>query len=161
MVGIVGAVVLVLSLVFDDVLEGLVPEAGWISGPVLGAFAAAFGLAGWVTEATFDTPFVVSVVVAVAGGLALAAFTARVTLALMRSPTDATPTTVAAIGTEGRVVTPVRAGGLGEVVVHLGGQPVKLTATAQVDLAVNTPVTVVAAESPTKVVVEATETFWS
>jgi membrane protein implicated in regulation of membrane protease activity len=160
-VGIVGAVVLVLSLVLDDVFDAVIPDAGWISGPIIGAFAAAFGLVGWVTQRTFDAPVVLAALAGVAGGVGLGAFTARVARALMRSPTDATPNTAALVGREGRVVTPVRAGGIGEVVMPLGGQPVKLSATATADLPVGTRVTVVSVQSSTRVAVEATESFWS
>ena len=53
-VGLVGAVLLVVFLVLDDVLEGILPDADWISGPALGAFLAAFGLFGWVGQEAFD-----------------------------------------------------------------------------------------------------------
>ena len=160
-VGVVGAVVLVLSLVLDDVLDAVIPDVGWISGPIIGAFAAAFGLVGWVAQRSFDAPLALAVPAGIGGGVALGAFTARVARALMRSPTDATPTTAALVGREGRVVTPVRAGGLGEVVMPLGGQPVKLSATAAVDLPVGTRVTVVSVHSATRVAVEASDSFWS
>ena len=43
----------------------------------------------------------------------------------------------------------------------LGGQPVKLSATAAVDLPIGTRVTVVSVQSATRVAVEPTESFWS
>ena len=55
-VGLVGAVLLVAFLLLDDVLEGILPDADWISGPALGAFLAAFGLFGWVGQEAFDLP---------------------------------------------------------------------------------------------------------
>jgi hypothetical protein len=160
-VGVVGAVILVVSLILDDVFDAIIPDVGWISGPIIGAFAAAFGLVGWVAQETFDAPTGIAAMAGIAGGVCLGFFTARVAKALMRSPTDATPTTAALVGREGRVVTPVRAGGVGEVMTNLAGQPVKLSATAGVDLAVGAKVTVVSVQSATRVVVEPTESFWS
>jgi len=150
-VGLVGAILLVAFLVFDAVLDGLLPEADWISGPALAAFLAAFGLFGWVAQEGFDAPT----------GVALGWFAYRVSKALLHGPTDPTPNTSTLIGHEARVVTPVRAGGSGEVLVRLGGQPVKLLATADEDLTTGTAAVVIAVESSTKVVVQAAERFWA
>jgi membrane protein implicated in regulation of membrane protease activity len=158
-VGIAGTVVLVASLVFD--IEGVLPDLGFVSLPVLAAFVTAFGIFGWVAETGFAVSRGPAALIGVAGGVALGVFTARVARFLMRSPTDATPTSAALVGREAKVVTPVRAGGIGEIVTTMAGQPVKLTATADADLPVGTRVTVVAVASPTKVVVEQTDTFWS
>jgi hypothetical protein len=46
------------------------------------------------------------------------------------------------------------------VLVRLGGQPVKLSATADVDLPRGTESVVVAVESATRVRVESADTFW-
>jgi membrane protein implicated in regulation of membrane protease activity len=159
-VGVVGALLLVVFLIFDDVLDGILPDTDWISGPALAAFLAAFGLFGWVAQEGFDAPSPVAAIAGVAGGVAVGWFAYRVSRALMRSPTDATPTTAALVGQHARVVTPVRAGGIGEVLVRLGGQPVKLSATAEVDLPRGTESVVVAVESATRVRVESAETFW-
>ncbi|MDQ3469245.1 MAG: hypothetical protein M3487_05705 [Actinomycetota bacterium] len=160
-VGLIGVVLLVAFLVFDDFLDGIVPDADWISGPALGAFLAAFGLFGWVAEEGFDAPAPVAVAAGVGGGVALGWFAYRLSRALLHSPTDPTPNTSTLVGHEARVVTPVRAGGSGEVLVRLGGQPVKLLATAQEDLAAGSAAVVIAVESSTKVVVQAAEQFWA
>lgn len=160
-VGLVGAVLLVAFLLLDDVLEGILPDADWISGPALGAFLAAFGLFGWVGQEAFDLSTAGAAAVGVAGGLALGWFTYKLSKALWNSPTDATPTTASLVGQHARVVTPVRAGGTGEVLVRLGGQPVKLSATAAEDLPRGTESVVISVESSTRVVVEAAERFWA
>jgi len=160
-VGLVGAILLVAFLVFDAVLDGLLPEADWISGPALAAFLAAFGLFGWVAQEGFDAPTGVAAAAGVGGGVALGWFAYRVSKALLHGPTDPTPNTSTLIGHEARVVTPVRAGGSGEVLVRLGGQPVKLLATADEDLTMGTAAVVIAVESSTKVVVQAAERFWA
>jgi membrane protein implicated in regulation of membrane protease activity len=160
-VGVVGALLLVVTLLFDDALDGVMPESEWISGPAIGAFLAAFGLFGWMATAGLDAPSGIAALAGVGGGLALGAATVRVGAALLHSPTDPTPRTSDLVGAQGKVVTTVRAGGVGEVLVPLAGQPTKLTATATTELGVGTPVVVVAVESPTKVVVRSIEELFN
>lgn len=160
-IGIVGALLLVSSLLFDDLIDGLVPDLDFISGPVIGAFLAAFGLFGWFATSGIDMPSPVALVAAGAGGVVFAGFTYKLTDALINQPTDGTPTTDSLVGQTGRVVTPVAANGIGEVLVALGGASTKYTATAEHDLATGSSVVVVAVESPTKVRVEAEAEFWA
>lgn len=160
-VGLVGALLLIVFLVFDDVLDAIIPDADWISGPAIGAFLAAFGLFGWVATEAFDAPSAVASVAGVAGGVGLGWFAFKLSRVLHDGPTDPTPNASMLVGKEGRVVTPVRAGGTGEVIVRLAGQPMKLTATADDDLPVGTTAVVVAVTSDTKVVVQAAERFWA
>ncbi len=160
-IGIVGAVLLLSSLLFDDVIDGLVPDLDFISGPVIGAFLAAFGLFGWFATSGVDLPSLLAIVIALGGGVVFGGFTFKLTDALINQPTDATPTTASLVGQTGRVVTPVRADGIGEVLVALGGASTKYTATADTDLATGSPVVVVAVESPTKVRVQSEAEFWA
>jgi len=160
-VGVIGAVLLIAFLVLDDGLDAVLPESDWISGPALAAFLAAFGLFGWVADAGFDAPTPVAVAVGIGGGLALGWFAYRLSKVLLHGPTDPTPNTAMLVGHDAKVVTPVRAGGSGEVLVRLGGQPFKLLATADEDLTVGTAAVVIAVESSTKVVVQAAERFWA
>ena len=160
-IGIVGAVLLLSSLLFDDVIDGLVPDLDFISGPVIGAFLAAFGLFGWFATSGVDLPSLLAIVVAVGGGVVFGGFTFKLTDALINQPTDGTPTTASLVGQTGRVVTAVRADGIGEVLVALGGASTKYTATADTDLATGSSVVVVAVESPTKVRVQSEADFWA
>lgn len=160
-VGVIGAVLLVAFLLLDDVLDGILPDSEWISGPAIAAFLAAFGLFGWVAEEGFDASRPVAAIVGVAGGIALGWLAYRLARALLDSPTDATPTTAALVGQQARVVTPVRAGGTGEVLVRLGGQPVKLSATAAKDLPRGADAVVVSVESATRVHIESSDDFWN
>lgn len=160
-IGIVGALLLMSSLLFDDLIDGFVPDLDFISGPVIGAFLAAFGLFGWFATSGIDVPSIGALALAGAGGVAFGAFTYKLTDALVNQPTDGTPTTESLIGKTGRVVTPVRADGIGEVLVVLGGASTKYTATADTDLGTGEPVVVVSVESPTKVRVQAEAAFWA
>jgi membrane protein implicated in regulation of membrane protease activity len=159
-VGLLGAALLVGTLVFDDVLDDLVPGLDFLTGPVVGAFLAAFGLFGWFLDDGVDSPVIVAIAAATVGGIAFGATTYRATKALMHQHTDATPTTDSLVGTAAKVVTPIAAGGIGEVLVRLGGAATKYTATAADDLPSGTSVVIIAVESPTKVRVERTEEFW-
>ncbi|MDJ0767217.1 MAG: NfeD family protein [Ilumatobacter sp.] len=160
-IGVVGAVLLLSSLLFDDLIDGLVPDLDFISGPVIGAFLAAFGLFGWFVGSGLEAPLLLAGVVAIGGGIVFGAFTFRLTMALINQPTDATPTTASLVGASGKVVTPVRADSIGEVLVLLGGASTKYTATADTDLPTGASVVVIAVESPTKVRVQAEAEFWT
>jgi len=161
-VGLVGAALLLVFLIFDDFLDEIIPDADWISGPVIGAFLAAFGLFGWMVEASSDAGTAVAAAVGAAGGVALGYATMRMTRALMKTPTDGTPSPRDLVGRAGRVVTPIVDGRVGEVLVTIAGQPMKLTAVAGAgqELARGSEVVVVEIASPTKVVVESAEQFW-
>lgn len=161
LIGLLGALLLVGSLVLDDVIDGLAPDLEFVSGPVIGAFMAAFGLFAWFASSGLGASSLPTVAVGAGGGLLLAGFTYRVTAALLNNPTDATPTTSTLVGTAGHVVTPVPAGGIGEVLVTLGGVPTKYTATAAVDLATGDRIVVIALESATKLRVEPEGQFWT
>lgn len=161
-VGVVGALLLVAFLVFDDFLDEIIPDADWISGPVLGAFLAAFGLFGWMVQSSTGAATWVAAVAGLAGGIGLGYGTFRLTKAVANTPTDATPTKRDLVGREGRVITAVVAGRLGEVLVSIGGQSVKLAATAEpgVELERGARIVVIEATSPTRVVVQAADRFW-
>ncbi len=159
-VGVLGTLLVVTSLLLDDVIDDVIPGLPFLSGPVIGAFLVAFGAFGWFAVAGPGMGVLAAIALAVGGGALLAGFTYRLTAALANSPTDGTPTTESLIGRPGKVVTPVRSGGVGEVLVTLGGAPTKYTATAATDLPTGTAIVVIAVESPTKVRVEPETEFW-
>lgn len=159
--GVIGAIVLVVTLLFDDFVDELIPGLGFLSGPVVGAFLVAFGAFGWFAGSGIGAETPAAIAAAVAGGALFGGVTYKFTRALMNQHTDATPTTSSLIGSQAKVVTPIAADGLGEVLVSLGGASTKYTATANVALPIGTTVVVTAVESATKVRVEATSSFWS
>ncbi len=157
-VGAIGVAIVVVSLLFGDVLDGVLESAhfdvgdGLLSTPVLGAFLTAFGFGGalllngmeslaWATGG------------GVAAGVALGGITAWFVRVLVNMPTDATPRTSDLVGSLGTVVTPIPANGFGEVTVRTAGQRVKLNARADGAVATGTTVVVVDVTSPTSVVV--------
>ncbi len=160
-VGVIGALLLISTLIFDDFIDDLVPGLDFFSGPVIGAFLAAFGLFGWFLDDGVDSPIIIAIAAALGGGAVFGSGTYRLTRALMYQPTDATPTTESLVGSSAKVVTPIVAGSLGEVLVTLGGAASKFTATADDDLPAGTAVVVIAVESPTKVRVQTEAQFWA
>ena len=153
-VGLVGLALLLVSLIFDDAIESILPDVGWLSGPIIGAFLAAFGIVGWTLEEGVSAPRFLAMVAGIGGGVGVGWFTFRFTRALMHAHTDDVPTTASLVGRPGRVVTPITAGRFGEVLVSVGGQQVKLSAVSTRDLGVGATVHVVGTSSATSVVVE-------
>lgn len=156
-IGGLGLAVLLASLVLDDVFdsffEALDVGDGLLSGPAAGAFLAAFGFAGALTVSAGGAVWLATLV-GLAAGLALGAFAGAASRALMRMPTDATPSSGDLLGRDAVVITAVPADGFGEVSVLLAGQPQKFSARAQGGgFPAGAKVAVVAVLSPTAVLV--------
>jgi membrane protein implicated in regulation of membrane protease activity len=140
---------LLLGLVVDDFLEFMDGDGGVLSAPVIGAFLGAFGIGGFVaTSATGNV--LVGVVAAGAAGLVLGWVALRLSLAFLGMHTDATPASGDYLGQLGRVVTPISRGG-GEILIRVGGSPVKLIARADTEIDRGTEIVVVEVLSPTSV----------
>lgn len=159
-VGVVGVLLLIAFLLLGDVLEGVLPESDWLTGDVIGAFLAAFGLFGWVTQAQFDTGSGVAALVGVGGGVGVGWIAYRLTRALGRMRTEPSVGQRDLVGKSGRVVTAVAPASVGEVIVNVAGQSLKLSAVADRALARGTPIVVVEAQSPTRVSVQSAAEFW-
>lgn len=91
----------------------------------------------------------IGVIVAVPAALLAGRLIAR----MDSMPTDATPTAGDLVGAKGVVVTPIPAGGYGEVRIRIGGQPMKLYARAVKPVALGAAVLVTEALSETNVLV--------
>jgi membrane protein implicated in regulation of membrane protease activity len=165
LIGCIGLAVLVLALVFDDALDGLFPDLGWLSMTGIAVFLAAFGFGAWVLDARVGLPTILATAGGLAGGTGLAAVALRWSRALSSMATDATPTAADLVGREGRVITPIPVDSRGEALIRLAGQQLKLTAVAsaeqKLELKRGTPVVVVRVLSPTQVEVVAADAFWS
>ncbi|MFD5328381.1 hypothetical protein [Streptomyces sp. NPDC127092] len=160
--GILGLVLLVLSLAFDGVLEGVLDGIGggtdgFLSLPVIAGFVSALGFTGAIVLGTTGTG---AGVATGAGGLVggvVAWLTWRFSRTLMRDGEAPAPRGEDLRGTSGSVVTAIPAGGYGEVLLYLAGQPVKYAAKAAVPVARGTEVWVESTPSPTSVVVRPVE----
>lgn len=153
-IGGLGVLLLALSLLgvelFD--LDGFVPLEAVAAG------MAVFGFAAAIASTSMDAR-TVPALFAAAGIGALGAIPAgwlalRLARAAERMHTDATPVRDDLVGQIGVVVTPIPATGYGEVRITLGGQPVKVNATANRAIPLGTQVFVISTLSETSVVVE-------
>ncbi|GGW43387.1 hypothetical protein AB0E64_24085 [Streptomyces caelestis] len=141
--GIAGVVLLALSFVLDGVLEGLLDGVSVVDGlldgllslPVIAGFLSMFGFSGAIVLGSTGLGPVGATVVGVPAGVLTGWFAYRLSQALMRDSSGAAPRGDDLIGASGSVVTAIPADGYGEVLVHLAGQPMKLSAKSPVAVA--------------------------
>lgn len=169
-IGVLGLVVLVLSLVVGELGElglghlgvGDADGDGPFSVPALAALLGGIGFGGAAATSVLpeDLPDAVAALLAVAVGLAVAVPLAwgaiRLSRALRDMPTQPTLTRHALAGAQGVVISAVPSGGYGEVRLALAGQQLKFSARSDVPLPTGTPVYVVEALSETAVEVVST-----
>ncbi len=162
-VGAVGLAIVVISVLFGDLLDGVFEFEhfelgdGLLSTPVIGAFLAAFGAGGALLLNGLKVPILPAMAGAAVAGLVVGGVTLAVLRSLMHMPTDATPRTGDLVGSMGRVVTRIPDGGLGEITVISAGQRLKLSARSDAPVANGANVIVVDVLSPTSVVVTESE----
>jgi membrane protein implicated in regulation of membrane protease activity len=151
-IGALGVVIAMLAMLgggLFDFADGFVPVeavAGFAAGLGFGA-AVAYELFGDGVGA-FGALGIGIIVAVPASFLAM-----RLVARMQEMPTDATPTASDFVGAKGVVVTPIPAGGYGEVRVRIGGQPMKLYARAAKPISLGAAVVVTDALSETNVVV--------
>ena len=167
---IAGLVLLLLTLVFDGLFDGavdgfldsLLPDAGYLTMPAIAGAVSAFGATAWILQN--QAGYGALSASAVGGGVAFLGGWVAVKMgrSVSHMATDATPSSHDMVGVEGRVVTPIAAESTGEVLVRLGGQPMKLTASSLDGSAVpvGCQIVVVTVTSPTRVVVQEVSAFW-
>jgi hypothetical protein len=155
-IGVIGLVLLAVSLVLGDLLDGILDGVGDVlpgdvfSTAVIGAFVAATGFGGATAEAA-GAPGIVSIPTGLAAGVVFAWFAAWLTRLIKDGGSDATPSAGDAVGQSGRVVTAIPDAGFGIVDVVVGGHAVRLNARAELPLDPGTEVYVTTVLSPTAV----------
>ncbi|WP_244303248.1 hypothetical protein [Leucobacter coleopterorum] len=152
-IGIVGGVLLILSLVLDGIFDAFDFGDGPLSLTTIAAFTSIFGFTAFASVgAGMATPVaaVVGAVVGVLGGAA-AWWLSR----LIRSAESSTAVSGSdLIGAEGAVVLAIPEAGLGEVALTMHGERVSLAASADAPIARGTAVRVVQTLTSTSVRVE-------
>lgn len=155
-IGAIGLVLVIGSLIFGELLDGIFGDldVGVLSTPVIGAFLAAFGFgAALVLYGTSATT-----AIAALGGLGSGVVVGGAALALTRSlmsmDTDDPVRSLDLVGETGTIITRIPADGLGEVSLAHRGNLLKLGARSSRAVAAGTVVTVTAVTSPSSVVVE-------
>lgn len=153
-IGIIGIVVVLLSILLGDIVDGLL-DLDFLGGDLfslasIAAFLGAFGFGGVISLSLVDVTWVAVIVGLLAGILAAwgaAAFTGW----LKRSEAQSTFSSTSMVGSTARVITDIPAGGYGEVRVLGSGQSRKRAARSEVPIPAGTEVWVSAIVSPTAV----------
>ncbi|WP_244871929.1 hypothetical protein [Catellatospora sp. TT07R-123] len=151
-IGAMGIVLAAIAILGGDLLD---LGDGFVSTELVAAFVGGFGFAAAILNELIggDVSLVVVLTLGLVSAVPVAVLTGLLAHRLGDMPTDGTPTRADLVGTRGVVVTPVPAGGYGEVRVRIGGQPVKLGARADRPVALGTKVLVIEAISDTSVFV--------
>lgn len=154
-IGLVGIVLLLVSLVVGEVVDGLFDALGGdlLSGASLAAFLGAFGFVGaLVVSGTGSTGGAIAA--GLGGGVVVGGAAALLTRALRNGGDDSTVRTSSLVGRSGSVVSAIPADGYGDVSLVASGHITKLNARASAALPAGTAVVVTAVLSPTSVLVE-------
>jgi membrane-bound ClpP family serine protease len=151
-IGIVGLVLLGVSLVLGDVFDGVFDAlAGDVfSSAVLGGFVSAFGFGAALMQG-LGAPAVVSVPVGVGAGVVVGWLAWGLTKLVKDGGSDGTLSSDDALGRSGRVISAIPADGYGSVRLMIGGHSVQLNAKADRPVEPGTEVHVTEILSPTAV----------
>lgn len=156
-IGVLGLLLLAVSLFIGDVLDGVFEVldgflGGIFSTAVIGGFTAAFGFGGAAALGA-GLPMIGAVGVGIGVGAVFGWFAAWLTRLIRDGGSDATIESSDLLGHSGRVVTAIPADGLGTVRVVIGGHSVRRNARAEAALEPGTEVHVTGVLSPTAVTV--------
>ena len=154
-VGVVGLVLLGVSLVLGEVFDGVFDAIGGdlLSGASLAAFLGAFGFAGALVRGGTESNGA-AIGVGLAAGVVVGGLAGLLTRALRSGGDSSTVRSSALVGRSGSVVRGVPADGYGDVSVVVAGHITRLNARSSQPLTAGTSVVVTAVLSPTSVHVE-------
>lgn len=151
-VGGIGIVLLLVSLIAGEALDGVLDSVGpdLLSGLAVASFLAAFGFVGALVldvtgsnGAALASGLVAGTIVGFGAG--------KASQRLMRGGDESTVRSSGLVGLTGSVIEAIPADGLGTVSVVAAGHITRLNARADQPLPNGTPVTVSAVLSPTSV----------
>jgi hypothetical protein len=151
-IGVVGVVLLLASVVLGEVFDGIFDAIGSdvISGASIAVFLGAFGFAGaLILGATDNTGIAVGG--GVVAGLAFGAGAGWFTAKLRQGGDESNVRTSSLSGRDAVVVSEIPDNGYGEVSVTVAGHITKLNARADGPMRAGTPVTITAVLSATAV----------
>jgi membrane protein implicated in regulation of membrane protease activity len=153
-IGIVGLVLVAVSLFFGDVHSGFLEalDNDVFSTAVLGGFVSAFGFAAALMDG-IGTPTLITVLVGAGAGVVVGWLAWWLTKLVKDGGSDATLTADDALGRSGRVISAIPSEGYGAVRLTIGGHSVQLNAKAEAPIEPGTEVHVTQILSPTAVLV--------
>jgi len=145
---LVGGVLLLLMVVFDDVVGGLLDGFGFDIGgssitPILLGFVGMFGAGGLFATQVLDVHGAQAAIIGVISGIAGAALAGGLFSVLRRSESSEPFSLEDLVGTTAYVAVGVPAGRYGSVIVKAEGQTHELSATAEADIAAGRTVEIV------------------
>ncbi len=152
-IGIVGAILLLLSVLLDGVFDLFDFGDGPLSLTTIAAFTAIFGFTAFASVGAGATTSAAGVIGAVAGliGGAAAWWLSRL---IRRAESTTSITSEEIVGSEASVVLAIPVGGLGEVALVRHGERVSLAATAAAAIPRGARVRVTQSLTATSVLVE-------
>jgi membrane protein implicated in regulation of membrane protease activity len=156
-IGAVGLGLIVFSLVVGEIFGDLFGDfdaGGFLSGPAIGAFLAAFGFGAALILSGTSAGTGVAALGGLGSGIVVGGVAGFFTRSLMNMPTDGSVRSSDMTGLNGTVITRIPEEGLGEVSVSFHGQLMKMSARSSSAVSAGTPVTITAVISPSSVVVE-------
>ncbi|HMM93587.1 MAG: hypothetical protein IE926_13470 [Micrococcales bacterium] len=151
-IGGVGILLLLVSLVLGDLLDGVLDSVGpdALSGLAVAGFLAAFGFVGaLVLDAGASSA--VAILAGLVAGVAAGAGAGYASTRLMRGGDEANVRSAGLVGLSGTVIEPVPTEGYGMVSVVASGHITRLNARADEPLPSGAAVVVTAVLSPTSV----------
>ncbi|MEX1162115.1 MAG: hypothetical protein WEB03_00900 [Nitriliruptor sp.] len=160
-IGAIGLLLLLASLVLGEVFDGLFGAfdvdagGGVFSGPVLGAFLAAFGFGAALIMFSTGVGATAGALGGLASGLVLGGLSLLMMRSLVNMPTDETATTQGLEGSPAIVITTIPDEGYGEVTVRHHGEQRKYNARAAERITAGTQVWVTAVLSTSALLVSA------
>ncbi|WP_051640200.1 hypothetical protein [Cellulomonas sp. URHE0023] len=157
----VALLLLVLTVVSGDLLDGVVDAVdftgGYLSSAVVLAFVATFGIVGGIVTTVTDVGALAAAGLGLVAGLVVAVVAGYATRALTHGPTAHQITSSDYVGLAATVTTSIPAGGLGQVALTVAGQSAALAARADVPVPTGSVVTIVSNVGPGVVKVAAPE----
>ena len=145
----IGLTFLLVSVVFDGLLDFFDLDTPFLSGTAIAAFLSAFGLTGMLLPDSWGTGGVVAA--AAAAGVIVGGGAGLGMRAMQNTKTDANVSAANVVWSNGTVVSPIRAGSYGEVAVTVAGHRMKYNALADTDIPLGAAVTVTQTLSPSAV----------
>lgn len=154
-IGAVGLLLLVTSLVLGDLIDGFVDGFGpdWLSGTALAAFLAALGFGG-ALALQLGLGQAGAIGVGLGAGAGAGVLAGLLTRSLGREDDRVTPRSDALVGASATVVSDVPEDGYGTVSLVVAGHPTRLNARSSTAVRTGTQVRVSAVLSSTSVQVE-------
>lgn len=153
-IGAIGLVILLVSLLFGEAIEGVL-DLDFLGGDLfstasIAAFLGAFGFGGVIALSLLDSIGWATAVGLVAGALATWG-AAALTRWLKSGENEAVLRSESLVGATGRVITDIPAGSYGEILVRVAGRNLKRSAKAELPIPSGTEVWVSGILSPTAV----------